>query len=73
MTAGNFANFLGRNNVLVNCDAEGYNAYLRGREERLKSKDRIAQINNMDKEITDLKSQVSKLEEMLLQVLEKNK
>jgi len=73
MTAGNFNNFLGRNNILVNCDSEGYNAYLKGREERLKNKDRIAQINNMNKEISDLKSQVSKLEDMLLQVLEKNK
>lgn len=73
MTAGNFNNFLGRNNILVNCDSEGYNAYLRGREERAKNKDRIVQINNMNQEITDLKSQVSRLEELLLQVLEKNK
>jgi hypothetical protein len=71
--SGNFSNFLGRDNILVNLDSEGYGAYLKGRQERLKNKDRIEQINNMDREITDLKSQVSKLENLLLQVLEKNK
>lgn len=71
--SGNFSNFLGRNNVLVNCDSEGYTAYLKGRQERLKNKDRITQINNMSQEITELKSHVSRLEDLLLQVLEKNK
>lgn len=70
---GSFANFLGRDNVLVNLDKEGYDAYLRGREERRLYKHKKEQINNLEEELKELKSNYSELKELLLQVLEKNK
>lgn len=68
-----FANFLGRDNVLINVDRDGYDGYLRGREERKKQKDKFNQINTMNEDIADLKVRFSRIEELLLQVLEKNK
>lgn len=71
MSNDGFSNFLGRDNILVNTDLEGYHGYLRGREERSKQKEKLDQINNINNDIIDLKNKFNRLEELLLQVLDK--
>lgn len=68
-----FVNFLNRDNILVNADTDSYNAYLKGRVERAANKSKLDQINNINKDIEELKTRFSRLEELLIQVLEKNK
>lgn len=71
MSNDGFSNFLGRDNILVNTDIEGYQAYLRGREHRKKQNEKINQINTIDQDLKDLKNRFDRLEELLLQVLDK--
>lgn len=73
MSAGKFTNFLGRDNVLVNVDTEGYSAYVNGRQKRFQQENKIEQINNITNDIEELKNKFSRIEDLLIQVLEKNK
>lgn len=69
----NYANFLGRNNVLVNTDIEGHAAYIKARENILKQKEQLGQINIIGEELDSLKNEMSEIKQLLLKVLEKNK
>lgn len=71
MSGDGYSNFLGRDNVLVNTDLEGYEAYLRGRELRKQQAAKLNQINTINDELNNLKSRFDRIEDLLLQVLDK--
>lgn len=69
----NYANFLGRNNVLVNVDKDGHAAYIKARENLVKQKEQLNQINTMNEDLESLKNEITEIKQLLLKVLEKNK